>query len=300
MIGYAIFCLIITFQLGLLAQATDLLGGHAGRVGVASVLLAGTAGYAYAIFTVQAGWNPWWSVCLALGLTALISLALGWLLLHLRGNDFLLGTIAAQMGFSELANNLDAFGGALGVRNIPSLAGMSVSDAPVQGALWLLMPSSLIFGILLQRVLGERKYPTKILHWIRDDDISARTLGIAPERWRMAVFVLHAILAGLAGVSIVIAQGYVSSKSFDLSMSMTVLTVVYLSGTGGNPVLMYFGAAVLVAVGEFLRSFGGVPELVGPIQQITINAVLIAILTFMPRGLAGPIIEVGPSATRLE
>jgi branched-chain amino acid transport system permease protein len=203
------------------------------------------------------------------------------------------------MGFSELMNNLPILGGPLGIRNIPPITVFSMRGDAVQSALVLLIPG-VVFGVILQNLVGEKAHWGKILHWVRDDDVSARTFGIVPERWRIAIFTVHAMLAALSGLSMVIAQGYISPRSFDLWMSIEVLTVVYLSGTGGNPVAMYVGAAVLVMIGEFLRSFGELPQLVGPVQQIVTTAILIAILSFRRRGLAGPIIEAGPSAARLE
>jgi len=75
---------------------------------------------------------------------------------------------------------------------------------------------------------------------------------------------------------------------------------VELSRTGGNPWAMFAGAGVLVVLNESSRSLGSMPELVGPIQQITLNVVLIVVLLMRRRGIAGPVIEFGPSANRLE
>lgn len=304
MISYLIFCMIIGLQLSLLAQATDLLGGHVGRVGVSAVFLAAIAAYAYAILTVQAGYSAWCSVSFALGITTILGLALGWLLLHLEGNNFLLGTLAFQMGLLELANNLPVLGGPLGIRNIPSTLPLivmpSIPDSASQGSLWLLIPGSVIVALILRQVVGRQTRLGQVIHWIRDDHISSRMFGFSPEKWRLATFVLHAVIAGVVGISVATVQGYISPRSFDLSMSITVLTVVYLSGTGGRPIVMYLGAGAMVALSEYLRSFSDIPVLVGPIQQIAVNGTLIFILCFWRRGLAGPVIEVGPSATRLE
>lgn len=121
-----------------------------------------------------------------------------------------------------------------------------------------------------------------------------------PQNWLIVLFVSQSIMAGVAGMSVVMLQGYVSPESFDLWLSLSVLTVVYLSGTGGQPIFIYLGAGLLVAAGEFVRSFGQFPELVGPAQRIVVSLILIAILSFQRRGLAGPVVELGPSAVRSE
>lgn len=63
---------------------------------------------------------------------------------------------------------------------------------------------------------------------------------------------------------------------------------------------MYLGAALLVALGEFVRSLDLPANWIGPFQQIVMASLLIAVLALRGRGLMGPKIEVGPSASRLE
>ena len=300
MIGYVAFSLIVVLQLVLLAQTTDLVGGHGGRVGVASVLFAALGGYVYAISTVALRVGPWLGVLIASFATPVAGLVIGWLFLRLRENDFLLATLAAQMGFLELANNLPVLGGPLGIRNIPSPALGFIFHDPALNALWVLGPAVMICSILLVRLLGEDCQFGRLVRWIRDDELSATAFGLSIDRLHIVLFVFMALFSGLAGVGIVASQGYVSPRSFDLWLSLTVLTVVYLSGTGGNPLAMFAGAIMLVIFNELLRSFGSMPELVGPIQQIALNVILIAVLHVRRRGIAGPVIEFGPSANRLE
>lgn len=300
MIGYFVFNLIVVMQLVLLAQSTDLVGGHGGRMGVAGVLFAAVAGYIYAISSVTLKVDPWLSVLLALSATCVSALVLGWLFLRLRENDFLLATLAAQMGFLELANNVSILGGPLGIRNVPSPALRTILHDPALDAMWLLGPAVVICTVILIRLLGESGRLGRLVHWIRDDELSATAFGLPVDRIQLTMFSLMALFSGLAGVGIVVSQGYVSPGSFDLWLSLTVLTVVYVSGTGGNPLAMFAGASTLVVLNELLRSVGSMPELVGPVQQIALNLILISVLLMRRRGFAGPILEFGPSASRLD
>lgn len=300
MIGYIAFNLIIVLELVLLAQSTDLVGGHGGRMGVASVLFAALGGYMYAISTVTLRVSPWLSVLIALVATCTSAMVVGVLFLRLRENNFLLATLAAQMGFLEVANNVSVLGGPLGIRDIPTPTLRAILHDPALDAMWVLVPAAIVCSVTLVRVLGEDGRLGRLVHWIRDDELSATAFGLPVNRLQVALFIFLAFFSGLAGVGIVVAQGYVSPKSFDLWLSLTVLTVVYLSGTGGNPLAMFAGAVTLVALNELLRSVGSVPELVGPVQQIALNVILIAVLLVRRRGIAGPVIEFGPSANQLE
>src|SRR5207245_9761718 len=129
----------------------------------------------------------------------------------------------------------------------------------------------------LSLILSAHSQFSRSVHWIRDDTVSAVAFGIPINRLQIGLFAFHAGISAIVGMSIVVAEGYVSPKSFDISLSLTALTAVYLSGTGGHPIAMISGAAIVVILNEGLRAFGQSPELVGPIQEIVLNAVLIGI-----------------------
>jgi branched-chain amino acid transport system permease protein len=296
-IAYALFLLIIVLQLAVLAQGTDALGGHAGRVGVQAVFFAAVGGYAYAYCAVVLAVAPWASILIAVGLVLVIALFAGTLLLRLRTNDFLLASLAAQLGFAEVANNVPALGGPLGIRAVPPAAPVASGD-PGLDALWILGAAAIASSLLLVYALCLTRFGT-LVHWIRDDVLSAAAIGVPIRTIQMSVFTTQALFAALAGIGLVISQGYVSPDSFDLTLAVAVLTVVYVSGTGGWPVAMFAGALVVVGLSEAVRTLQSLPQLVGPVQQIVVNALLIGVLVLRPRGIAGPVVEAGPSATIL-
>ncbi|HEY5021574.1 MAG TPA: branched-chain amino acid ABC transporter permease [Gemmatimonadaceae bacterium] len=308
MIAYGVFLLVLILQLGVLAQATDSLGGYAGRVGVQGVLFAAVGGYLYAFATVVLGVTPWLAVAYVVAAVFVLGWGAGSLFLRLRENDFLLATLAAQLCFLEVANNVPALGGPLGIRDVPLLPAFGVSGDAVVDALWILIPSAVLSTAILTAFLTAlvthlrvrtRRFKT-FVPWIRDDAISAASLGL-PKAWLlMTLFIVQAVFSATAGIGLVVSQGYVSPDAFDLSLSLTVLTVVYLSGTAGLPWVMFAGAFLVVTLNEGLRAVQSLPQLVGPVQQIAVNALLVLVLLVRRRGLAGPVLEPGPSATILE
>lgn len=292
MTSYGLYLLLLALQLSLLGQASDALGGHGGKVGVTSSLFAGLGGYAYA-FATAAGALPMWQGVLVGVLTAvLLGGAISMLLLRLRDDDFLLGSLAAQLGLVEFLNNSEAFGGPLGIRNVPG--------GDTLAALVLLLATSLASGFALHSLLGRSGAFRESLHWLRDDSISALSIGISRKNLFMPLVALQALMGGLVGVSIVMAQGYAAPTTFGLSLSIAFLTVVYVAGTGGSPLAIYAGAVLIVGLGELVRSLALPAELIGSFQQMLIAFILLVVLLFKRRGLFGPRIEVGPSAGRLE
>ncbi len=295
---YALYLLAAVCQLGLLALATDLLAGHTGRVGLAGVLLAGIGGYTYAVLCAKVGFAPWPSIALALCLTVMIATVVGRLLITLDSEWYLLVTFALQVAFVDLMNNSTITGGPLGLTNLPmpSLS-RGPSDASV-GALYLLLPASVVAIAFLGFLLSQKNPIGRQIHAIRDDMPSALALGLRVRFVLVSVFTLHAVLAALAGIGGVVVLSYVNPSAFGLWLSVLALTAMFVGGTGGQPHFTFLGAAFVIAVSEVVSVFSTNPSTVGPLQQIMLNAVLIAVLVVRKRGFAGPIIEVSAAGER--
>lgn len=297
--SYVAFILVLALQLALLAQATDLLAGHTGRTGLTASVFAGVAGYFYAIATVKLLINPWLAVCLALLSTLPVSLFIGYLLLKLDTQGFLIASFALQVALVDLMRNLTLTGGPLGIRDIPAPSLLSFGGSTI-GSLLVVIPGVILATTALTLTLGPRSDLGRLFHWIRDDNKSATAFGVRSQRLLQSAFTVHAIISAIAGISFVIAQTYVGPNSFDLWLSLNVLAVVFLSGTGGATSLMLVGASMLVCLIELVNFVPLRPEAVGPLQKIIFNLLLVGILVFQRRGIGGPILEANPSAEMAE
>ncbi len=300
MISYIFFLLALTIQIVLLAQATDLLAGHIGRISLAPALFAGVGAYSYAVLAVHRGWNPWLALIVSCMIVISASLPVGSLLLRLDADAFLIGTFAAQVAFVDLVNNVGFTGGPLGIRDIPGPKVPFLHSRATAESLILLVPALIISSFVLSKVVGPSSSMGRIYHWIRDDRQSAIAFGLRERSLLRKAFVVHGLISGVAGIGIAVAQSYIAPETFDLWLSLSILTAVFLGGTGGGCSNMIVGGAVLVALTELANSLPLSPSMVGAFQQVVINGCLVLILVFRRRGLGGPILESGPSAARFE
>jgi branched-chain amino acid transport system permease protein len=291
---YVIYLSVVACELALLAMATDLLAGHAGKTGVSAVFFAALGGYGYALLTTRLHLSPELSVAGVLLITLPLSFGVGKLLLSLRDNEYLLGTFALEVGFISFLRNSELTGGPLGLRNVPLPMGwLGVRDPSLAAS--IILVSSLIGTILILHTALAADNPWGLkLRSIRDDARSAQSLGINVDATLLVAFAVHALIACLVGVGATIAQAYISPDSFGVGLCLWVLAVVYLGGTGSRPVWMLTSAALYVALGELLALLIHDPLWVGPLQQIAFNGALITILLLRRRGLAGPSLEEGP------
>ena len=67
---------------------------------------------------------------------------------------------------------------------------------------------------------------------IRDNEIASRAMGIDVTRYKLLVFVISSLFAGIAGVLYSYTQSRVQSASFDYNYSIEILVMVVLGGIG--------------------------------------------------------------------
>ncbi|MDP3546144.1 MAG: branched-chain amino acid ABC transporter permease, partial [Phreatobacter sp.] len=95
----------------------------------------------------------------------------------------------------------------------------------------------------------------QVLKAIRDNEARAVSLGYRVNQYKLAVFVLSASLAGLAGATKAIAVQLASLTDVHWSMSgeVVLMTLVGGMGTVFGPIV---GAAVIISMQNFLAGLG--------------------------------------------
>jgi branched-chain amino acid transport system permease protein len=116
---------------------------------------------------------------------------------------------------------------------------------------------------------------------IREDEDTARMLGVPTERYKIAVFVLSAALTGMFGVIYAWSLGYITTSSVyrtDFSLNMIVYSLLGGMGTLIGPIL---GSLLMVVLTQVL--LGRLLD----IHMLLTGALLVAIVLLAPRGLVG-------------
>ncbi|HET9599055.1 MAG TPA: branched-chain amino acid ABC transporter permease [Anaeromyxobacteraceae bacterium] len=208
----------------------------------------------------------------AAGVPALVAVPLGLPVLRLRGVFLAIATI----GFGEMVRlwfvNWEYTNGALGLVAVPQRAGPVTVYASVALALWV-----------LGRLRGSRA--GYALESIREDEPAARTMGVDTTSYKLAMLVLGAALAGLAGGLEAHLTFMVSPSGYGFTRAVDMLVYAVVGGTAAfyGPVV---GAAFLTILPEFLRAAGGWVGLApGPVRLFVNGLVLLLVILFLPRGL---------------
>lgn len=105
--------------------------------------------------------------------------------------------------------------------------------------------------------------------------------------FKLAIWVISAMMAGLAGGLFASWTTFIDPNSFILLESMLLVCIVILGGLAtiwGS----LLGAIVFVLLEEGMRFIGFLPsEYVGQARQVVLGVLLVVLMLFRPQGLVG-------------
>lgn len=268
----------------LLAQAWNMLGGYGGQMSFGHALFFGTGAYVQAVAQLQGGLNAWVALALAVGAAAAVGAFVGALTFRygLRGSYFALVTLAFAEVFRILALSVGFTGGGVGLM-IPLVeAASNMQFASRKGYVALIL-AFVIVALGVTSWLRHSRFGAR-LQAVRDNEDAARAIGVDPWRTKLGAIVLSGAFTGAAGAFYAQVFQYIDPGiAFGPHVSVEALVGAIVGGMGTlwGPVL---GAVVLHTLADLTRNlFGAVPG----INLVIYGVVLVLIVMFLPRGLAG-------------
>ena len=261
---------LIVNGLALIARCGQLSLGHAAFVAVGA--------YGSVLAARHLGWGFLPSMLAGVAITAVVALALGAIILRLKGVYFVLVTFAfGELVRLALLDGSSWSGGANGIAGI----------LPAELAGWVFDSRASFYGLALAVALGSvgllaavaRRPFGHAIDAVAENPALAESTGLSVQRIQLCAFVGGCALAAAGGALQARYVGYVSPESFNASISISFIIMLVIGGRrsvwGG-----LIGAMVLTPLPELFR--GAVQT-----QHIFYGAALILILRFLPAGLAG-------------
>jgi branched-chain amino acid transport system permease protein len=267
----------------LFAVSLDLLVGYAGLVSLAHSAFFGLSAYLLAGLSNKLGLaSAIATLPLCIAFAAVAALAVGWLTLRTSGVYFVMVTLAFTQMLYYLFSESAALGGSDGVyiaqRPRVVVAGHTLFDfgdrVVAYAAIWV----ALVLGFIVLRAIVQAPFG-RVLSAIRINEPRMRTLGYRTRLYKLAAFVLGGALAGLAGYLDATLYGFVNPAQFGWRQSGLVLVTVLLGGKG-----TLYGPALGAALLSVLEHFA---ERATEHWNAVVGAAVIAVVLFLPRGVAG-------------
>ena len=303
----------------ILALAIDLAWGYAGILSLGHGAFFALGGYAIGMhlmrligprgvyghpvlpdFMVFLGYRelPWYwlgfehfpfALLMALAVPGLLAGVVGFLAFRSRITGVYFSIITQALTYALMLaffRNDMGFGGNNGFTDFKELLGMPLNTPGARAALFYASLASLLGAFwLCSRVVGSKL--GRVLVAIRDAESRVRFLGYDTTRHKLFVFVLSAMLAGLAGALYVPQVGIINPGEFSPGNSIEAVVWVAVGGRG-TLVGAVLGAFSVNALKTWLTSVA--PDL----WLFALGGLFVAVTLFLPRGLVGALRRRGP------
>ena len=288
--------------LAILAMSLDLLQGVTGLVSLGHAAFFGIGGYALALVSSDNGpISLWWSLPVAVAVSGLAALIIGFFVVRTRGIYFIMVTMAfAQMIFYLVFDNkeLKLFGDT--ALKLGGSDGVYINIKPDAG-LFDLENKRVFYYFVLAVLVGVYAFLRRVL-WspfgralsgVRVNEHRMRAVGYGTFGYKLTAFTLAGGLAGLAGYLWGAQTGFVNPELMGFHMSAHAIMMVILGGMGN-----FAGAIVGAFAFEFmLELFKDLPAIgsfnTGKHWQLWMGIFIVAVVLFAPRGLLGLLSKLG-------
>ncbi len=274
----------------IVAVGLNMLIGYAGQVSLGHAAFFGIGAYTSAILATKLGWPSWITIMLAIIMAGLIGVALGWVVLRLKGHYLAMATLAMGIIAFVLFRELRPLtGGNEGINYIPrlSIPGLTINSRV--GEYFYIWVIAIIVLVIAQNIIASRT--GRALRALHFSEVAADAMGVNVALHKIKVFALSAALAGLAGGIFAHIQTFIDPKSFDVTLSIMLVTMVVIGGMSSIWGAVA-GAAVITFIPKIVEAlpkwFGDVPawlENYSNYQALVLGLILILTMVFMPSGI---------------
>ncbi len=296
----------------LLALALDLVWGYCGILSLGHGAFFALGGYAMGMylmrqigtrgvyanpdlpdFMVFLNWHDlpvtWWgfnvfhyALVMILLVPGLLALIFGYFAFRSRVTGVYLSIITQAMTYALLLaffQNTMGFGGNNGLTDFKDILGFNIQADGTRAALFSLSCLALAGGYLIASAVVNSKFGQVIVA-IRDAESRTRFLGYRVENYKTVVFVLSAMMAGVAGALYVPQVGIINPGEFAPANSIEAVIWVAVGGRG-----TLVGAALGAILVNWGKTYftGALPEY----WLFALGAMFVLVTLFLPKGILG-------------
>jgi branched-chain amino acid transport system permease protein len=265
----------------LAATGLTLIMGFAGQASLGHAAFYGVGAYTLALLTVERGWAPGPALLAGAAVSAVLAALLGVAVLRLQGHFLAMATLAFGLICFFFVRGSEFAGANQGIGGIPAL--------PLEGdeATFLALWAVLTAGVALAHNLVDSR-TGRSLRALGASEVAASTCGIDVARAKVAVFVIGALYASVAGSLYAMYVTYINPDAFGVLVSLQFLVMSVVGGMrsvwGAT-----LGAVFVVGLTEVTRE--AVPlvfeDAAGSYEIVVYGLALVVVLLVAREGLAG-------------
>ncbi len=298
-VGFAVTVGTVFAIWAILAVSLNLVLGYTGLLSVGHIGFFGIGAYAMAILTSNPayeqlrteaiptfGWPFLAALPVSVLLAGLAAIVVGVVFNRFRDDIYVLVSFGfAIIAFNVFLNWRGLTRGAFGIHEIarPRIGGW-VLDGELDFLVFVLAFLAVIMLIAWFIVTSSFG---RVLTAIREDEDAIEVFGYQATHYKLAVWVISAMMAGLAGGLFSSWTSFIDPFSFILLESILLVSIVILGGLAtiwGS----LLGAMAFVLLEEGMRFLPFMPvEYIGQARQVVLGILLVLLMLFRPQGLVG-------------
>jgi branched-chain amino acid transport system permease protein len=288
--------LLIYFDIYLIvALSLNLVVGYCGLLTLAHAGYYAVGAYAYALLALNLGWGFVPATIAGMVIAGVLSLAVSLPSWRLKGDFFVLASLAVQaLIFSALYNWSSADAPLGSWRNLTN-GPFGITGIPRPTVLGWSPTSMLEFAIFASAIaalcawlLARLKNSPwgRLLMAMREDELAARGLGKNTRLAKVQAFAISGAMVAIAGALYAGHVRYIDPSSASLDESILMLSMVIVGGLGNfrGPIV---GAAVLILLPEALRFLALPDAQAANLRMLIYGLLLVLMMHFRPQGIAG-------------
>ena len=296
----------------MLAMALDLIWGYCGILSLGHGAFFALGGYAMGMylmrqigergvyghpelpdFMVFLNWEElpwywlgfdqfWFAMLMAMAVPGALAFVFGWLAFRSRVSGVYLSIMTQALTYALMLaffRNEMGFGGNNGLTDFKDILGMNLQSDGVRAGLFVASAVALAGTYLLCRFIVGSKLG-RVATAVRDAQDRTRFIGYRVERFQVWMFVVSAVLAGIAGALYVPQVGIINPSEFHPLSSIELVVWVALGGRG-----TLYGAALGAVVVNYAKTVltGAMPE----VWLFALGALFVGVTLALPAGLVG-------------
>ncbi len=298
-VGFAVIIGTVFAIWAILSVSLNLVVGYTGLLSVGHIGFFGIGAYTMAILTSSPaneqlraeaipilGWSFFAALPVCALLAGLAAILVGVALNRFRDDIFVLASFGfAIIAFNVFLNWRAVTRGAFGIHEI---ARPQIGDWVLDGDLeFLLLCLAFLAVVMLVSWFIVSSSFGRVLTAIREDEQAIEVFGYRATHYKLAVWVISAMMAGVAGGLFSSWTTFIDPNSFILLESVLLVSIVILGGLAtiwGS----LLGAMAFVLLEEGMRFIPFLPtEHIGQVRQVTLGILLVLLMLYRPQGLVG-------------
>lgn len=231
-------------------------------------------------------YSPWFAMAAVVFVPALVAFVLGYLIFRnrIKGVYFAIITQATSLVFSVLlVGYLEYTAGTNGLTDFKTFLGLDINTPEARKILYIATVFFLLAIYIFSRWLTSGKFG-RLLIAIRDDEFRARYAGYHVDFYKLAIYIISAVIAAIGGALFVPQVLIINPNQAGIVQSIDFVIWVTV---GGRATLVGAIAGALLINGLRTTLSETIPEFWLLFQGLA----LVAIVMYLPNGIVGLIRE---------